>query len=79
MSIMLPWAISTPAGSSSWVPTACSTLAVSWLAITGSSVNMASLLGLVMLEGIVVNNAIVLIDYVNVLRRENNVAAGGCR
>ena len=43
------------------------------LAITGSSVNMASLLGLVMLEGIVVNNAIVLIDYVNVLRRENNV------
>ena len=39
------------------------------LAITGSSVNMTSLLGLVMLEGIVVNNAIVLIDYVNVLRR----------
>ncbi len=43
------------------------------LAITGSSVNMTSLLGLVMLEGIVVNNAIVLIDYVNVLRREDGV------
>jgi len=43
------------------------------LAITGSSVNMTSLLGLVMLSGIVVNNAIVLIDYVNTLRRENQV------
>lgn len=43
------------------------------LAITGSSVNMTSLLGLVMLEGIVVNNAIVLIDYVNVLRRGEGV------
>ncbi len=43
------------------------------LAITGSSVNMTSLLGLVMLEGIVVNNAIVLIDYVNVLRRNEGV------
>ncbi len=43
------------------------------LAVTGSSVNMTSLLGLVMLEGIVVNNAIVLIDYVNILRRENGV------
>ena len=35
--------------------------------------NMTSLLGLVMLEGIVVNNAIVLIDYVNILRREDGV------
>lgn len=43
------------------------------LAVTGSSVNMTSLLGLVMLAGIVVNNAIVLIDYVNILRRENGV------
>ena len=43
------------------------------LAVTGSSVNMTSLLGLVMLSGIVVNNAIVLIDYVNILRRENGV------
>ncbi len=43
------------------------------LAVTGSSVNMTSLLGLVMLEGIVVNNAIVLIDYVNILRREDGV------
>lgn len=43
------------------------------LAVTGSSVNMASLLGLVMLSGIVVNNAIVLIDYANILRREEGV------
>ena len=43
------------------------------LAITGSSVNMASLLGVVMLVGIVVNNAIVLIDYTNILRREYGI------
>ncbi len=43
------------------------------LAVTGSSVNMASLLGLVMLVGIVVNNAIVLIDYANILRREEGL------
>src|SRR5699024_6874979 len=37
------------------------------LAITGSSINMASLLGVVMLVGMVVNNAIVLIDSTNIL------------
>ena len=33
MSIMLPWATSTPAGKVSWVSTAWSTLAVSWLTL----------------------------------------------
>ena len=40
------------------------------LYITGSSISMTSLLGLVMLAGIVVNNAIVLVDYAGILRRE---------
>ena len=40
------------------------------LALTGSSISMTSLLGFVMLAGIVVNNAIVLIDYTNFLRGE---------
>jgi HAE1 family hydrophobic/amphiphilic exporter-1 len=39
-----------------------------WL--TGTTLNMQSIMGLVMLIGIVVNNAIVLIDYVNLERRE---------
>ena len=34
---------------------------------------MASLLGVVMLVGMVVNNAIVLIDYTNILRRDYNM------
>jgi len=40
------------------------------LAVTESSISMTSLLGLVMLVGIVVNNAIVLIDYTNILRTQ---------
>ena len=43
------------------------------LLLTGSSINMASLLGVVMLVGIVVNNAIVLIDYANILRRDEGM------
>ncbi|HVS65259.1 MAG TPA: efflux RND transporter permease subunit [Thermoanaerobaculia bacterium] len=43
------------------------------LAITGTTLNMNSFLGLIVLVGIVVNNAIVLIDYVNLLRREHGV------
>lgn len=39
------------------------------LAITGKSVSIVAMIGIVMLAGIVVNNAIVLIDYVNQLRR----------
>ncbi|HVS14129.1 MAG TPA: efflux RND transporter permease subunit [Thermoanaerobaculia bacterium] len=43
------------------------------LALTGTTLNMNSFLGLIVLVGIVVNNAIVLIDYVNRLRREHAV------
>ena len=40
------------------------------LMLTGMSINMSSLIGLVMLMGTVVNNAIVLVDYTNILCRE---------
>jgi HAE1 family hydrophobic/amphiphilic exporter-1 len=43
------------------------------LLITGTSLNMQSIMGLVMLIGIVVNNAIVLVDYINLLRRERGM------
>lgn len=43
------------------------------LLITGTTLNMQSIMGLVMLIGIVVNNAIVLVDYVNILRRERGL------
>lgn len=52
------------------------------LFLTGQRISMMSLLGIVMLEGIVVNNAIVLVDYVQQLRakglckRESVVEAG---
>lgn len=38
--------------------------------LTNTTINMQSLMGVVMLVGIVVNNAIVLVDYINLLRRE---------
>jgi len=38
------------------------------LFLTGTSVNVVALLGIIMLGGIVVNNGIVLIDYFNLLR-----------
>jgi hydrophobic/amphiphilic exporter-1 (mainly G- bacteria), HAE1 family len=44
--------------------------AIAALWLTGSSISVVALIGMVMLVGIVVNNAIVLVDYVNVLRRE---------
>ncbi|HVR30940.1 MAG TPA: efflux RND transporter permease subunit, partial [Thermoanaerobaculia bacterium] len=43
------------------------------LALTGTTLNMNSLLGCIVLVGIVVNNAIVLVDYVNLLRREHGM------
>lgn len=55
------------------------------LSVTGSSISMTSLIGLVMLVGIVVNNAIVLIDYAGIMRtqgmsvREAIVYAGRTR
>jgi HAE1 family hydrophobic/amphiphilic exporter-1 len=44
------------------------------LLITGTSLNVQSLMGIVMLIGIVVNNAIVLVDYINLMRREKNLS-----
>jgi HAE1 family hydrophobic/amphiphilic exporter-1 len=41
--------------------------------LTGTTFNLQSLMGIVMLIGIVVNNAIVLVDYVNLLRREQRL------
>ncbi len=42
---------------------------VASLLITGQTLSMLSFMGVIMLAGIVVNNAIVMIDYVNQLRR----------
>jgi HAE1 family hydrophobic/amphiphilic exporter-1 len=38
--------------------------------ITGTTFNIQSYIGMVMLAGIVVNNAIVLVDYTNLMRRK---------
>ncbi len=43
------------------------------LLLTGTTLNMQSIMGMVMLVGIVVNNAIVLVDYINLLRREHGM------
>jgi HAE1 family hydrophobic/amphiphilic exporter-1 len=45
------------------------------LLLTGTTLNLQSVMGLVMLIGIVVNNAIVLVDAVNLLRREQRMGA----
>ncbi len=45
------------------------------LLLTGTTLNIQSVMGLVMLIGIVVNNAIVLVDTINLLRRERRMAA----
>ena len=59
---------------------------VTMLVITGNDVQHAGVLGVIVLVGIVVNNAIVLIDYTNQLRRQHGygiidsvVTAGGRR
>ncbi|MDT8427490.1 MAG: efflux RND transporter permease subunit [Pseudomonadales bacterium] len=44
------------------------------LLLTGTTLNMQSLMGVVMLIGIVVNNAIVLVDYINLMRREDKLS-----
>jgi HAE1 family hydrophobic/amphiphilic exporter-1 len=43
------------------------------LLLTGETVSVVVLIGFIMLAGIVVNNAIVLIDYVNQLRRDGGM------
>ncbi len=45
---------------------------VAMLIFTETTFNMQGFLGLIVLVGIVVNNAIVLVDYANLLRREHN-------
>jgi hydrophobic/amphiphilic exporter-1 (mainly G- bacteria), HAE1 family len=44
------------------------------LLLTGTTLNIQSVMGLVMLIGIVVNNAIVLVDTINLLRRDYGMA-----
>ena len=44
------------------------------LVLTGQSISVVVLIGLIMLAGIVVNNAIVLVDYINHLRRNEGMA-----
>ena len=44
------------------------------LLATGSTISVVVLIGLIMLAGIVVNNAIVLVDHINHLRREEGMA-----
>lgn len=43
------------------------------LLLTGTTINIQSLMGMIMLIGIVVNNAIVLVDYINLIRREQKM------
>ena len=43
------------------------------LILTGTTINMQSMMGMIMLIGIVVNNAIVLVDYINLMRREHGM------
>lgn len=43
---------------------------VAALAVTGRTVNVISILGVIMLGGVVVNNGIVLLDFMNAARRE---------
>ncbi|NIP44832.1 MAG: efflux RND transporter permease subunit, partial [candidate division Zixibacteria bacterium] len=43
------------------------------LLITGTTINIQSLMGMIMLMGIVVNNAIVMVDYINLMRRERGL------
>ncbi|HUO85209.1 MAG TPA: efflux RND transporter permease subunit [Thermoanaerobaculia bacterium] len=43
------------------------------LFLTGTTFNVQSYIGIIMLGGIVVNNAIVLVDYINLLRRRDGM------
>lgn len=50
-------------------------IGVVWgLAITKSHISVPAMLGIIMLAGIVVNNGIVLVDYVNILRKKGHSA-----
>jgi hydrophobic/amphiphilic exporter-1 (mainly G- bacteria), HAE1 family len=45
------------------------------LALTGTTLNIQSLMGIVMLQGMVVSNSILIVDFANVLRGEGHNAA----
>ena len=45
-----------------------------FLFFTGQKLNVPSIIGIILLTGIVVNNAIVLVDYINQLRRRGRAA-----
>jgi multidrug efflux pump subunit AcrB len=53
------------------------------LALTGTTLNIQSLMGVVMLQGMVVSNSILIVDFANVLRGEGRTVleavAGACR
>jgi hydrophobic/amphiphilic exporter-1 (mainly G- bacteria), HAE1 family len=53
------------------------------LAITGTTLNIQSLMGVVMLQGMVVSNSILIVDFANVLRNEGHpvleAVADACR
>jgi hydrophobic/amphiphilic exporter-1 (mainly G- bacteria), HAE1 family len=42
--------------------------------LTNTTLNMQSIMGIIMLIGIVVNNAIVLVDYINLMRRDRGMS-----
>jgi HAE1 family hydrophobic/amphiphilic exporter-1 len=44
------------------------------LLVTGTTLSVQGLMGVIMLAGIVVNNAIVLVDYINMMRRKHGTA-----
>jgi HAE1 family hydrophobic/amphiphilic exporter-1 len=54
------------------VPTAAVGVVPAML-LTGTTFNLQSLMGVVMLTGVAVNSAIVLVDYINLLRREQGM------
>ncbi|MFP4383285.1 MAG: efflux RND transporter permease subunit [Spirochaetia bacterium] len=47
---------------------------VAGLLLFGSTLSIVSFLGVIALAGIVVNNAIVMVDYINLLRRRDNLS-----
>ena len=53
------------------------------LALTGTTLNIQSLMGIVMLQGMVVSNSILIVDFANVLRSEGRsvveAVADACR
>ena len=53
------------------------------LALTGTTLNIQSLMGVVMLQGMVVSNSILIVDFSNVLRSEGHsvreAVADACR